>query len=117
MRIFGLKPFELLQVMEPKTVVDVAVLAAAGVVGLSLPLMLFDNSLFSYHPSAMSVAFILFMNTGVACSAKFRALGPGPERVKSIWIHALLQVFAFAFALGGFIAIYKNKVIHGKRKQ
>lgn len=102
-------------VFEPKSWVDVAVLASAALFGVTCPLCLFDGGvLFTYHPSAMSVAFGLLMTLGVVSALKMRALGPGPERVKAIWAHAATQIFALSFAVGGFVAIYRNKSIQGK---
>jgi len=93
-----------------------AVLVASCLFGLTVPLYLFDGAvLFTYHPSAMAMGFGLLMTLGVASALKLRALGPGPERVKAIWAHAAVQVFGLAFALGGFIAIYRNKAMKGKQ--
>ena len=65
-------------------------------------------------PYQTAIAFGLLMTWGVYASLKTRAIGPGPERLDAIWTHAGLQTFAVAFAIGGFVAIYRNKTIHGK---
>lgn len=70
--------------------------------------------MFTYHPAAMGLGFGLLMPLGVCQALKMRAMGPGAERVKAIWVHAATQALATAFALGGFYAIYSNKALHGK---
>ncbi|KAG2492371.1 hypothetical protein HYH03_009319 [Edaphochlamys debaryana] len=53
------------------------------------------------------------MTEGIVASIQFRSID-GPERVKAIWGHALLQARAFVCLAIGFGVIYRNKVLHGK---
>lgn len=78
---------------------------------LSLVGVLFNGTLFSWHPALMSLGYLGFMTEGVVAAIKFRSL-EGQERVRAIQFHALLQVAASACIAGAFYAIYQNKVIH-----
>ncbi len=49
-------------------------------VSLSIAFLLFDNSLFSWHPMFMSIGYLLFMTEGLLSAVMFRHLD-GPERV------------------------------------
>ncbi|CAL8469828.1 g9370 [Coccomyxa elongata] len=61
----------------------------------------------------MALAFLGFMAEGVVTSILFRSKD-GQDRVHAIQRHLLIQAFAFLCLLGGFYAIYQNKVVHGK---
>jgi hypothetical protein len=79
------------------------------IVSLSIAFRFFDNTLFAWHPVFMSIGYILFMAEGVISSIMFRHLD-GPERMKAIWSHALLQLRAVFCIAIGFGVIYRNKV-------
>ncbi len=36
--------------------------------------------------------YLLFMSEGLVSAILFRHMGPGPERLRAIWAHALMQV-------------------------
>ncbi|CAK0780506.1 hypothetical protein CVIRNUC_005075 [Coccomyxa viridis] len=80
---------------------------------VSIPVAIFNGTLFSWHPTLMSMAFLGFMAEGVLTSISFRALD-GQDRVKAIQRHLVWQLAAFVCLVGGFYAIYRNKVVHGK---
>ena len=70
---------------------------------------LFDRTLFSYHPTLMSVGFLGAMSEGVLTALKFRQL-EGQQRVAAIQRHLYIQLAAAAAITAGFYAIYRNKV-------
>ena len=67
------------------------------------------GSLFSWHPTCMAVGFLGFMAEGVMASISFRGL-EGNERLRKIWQHLAWQALAVVCIVGGFAAIYQNKV-------
>ena len=78
---------------------------------LSIPVAIFNGTLFSWHPTLMSLAFLGFMTEGVTTAILFRSKD-GNERVAAIQKHLIWQLLGFACLLGGFAAIYRNKVGH-----
>ncbi|KAG1681103.1 hypothetical protein FOA52_015544 [Chlamydomonas sp. UWO 241] len=83
-------------------------------VALSIAFLLFDSSLFSWHPLFMSIGYVLFMTEGLLAAIMFRHLD-GPERVAAIQSHAIMQIRALVCIVIGFVVIYQNKVQHNKR--
>ena len=82
---------------------------SAGVLlALSIPVAIFNGTLFSWHPTLMALAFLGFMTEGVTTAILFRAKD-GNERVAAIQKHLIWQLLGFACLLGGFAAIYRNK--------
>ena len=75
---------------------------------LSIPVAIFNGTLFSWHPTLMALAFLGFMTEGVTTAILFRAKD-GNERVAAIQKHLIWQLLGFACLLGGFAAIYRNK--------
>merc|ERR1719378_618812 len=63
------------------------------------------NILFAYHPSLMSVAFVLCMSEGVLVSRYIKT----KERQKYLQVHLCLQALSVVFSTLGFLAIYVNK--------
>lgn len=59
----------------------------------------------------MSIGYLLFMTEGLISAIMFRQLD-GPERVRAIQSHALLQLRAVLCIAAGFLVIYRNKVKH-----
>ena len=78
---------------------------------LSIPVAIFNGTLFSWHPTLMALAFLGFMTEGVTTAILFRAKD-GNERVAAIQKHLIWQLLGFACLLGGFAAIYRNKAGH-----
>lgn len=77
---------------------------------VSIPLAVFNGTLFSWHPTLMSIGFLGFMGNGVLTAFQFRHVMDANARVKAIQKHALWQLAA-VFCIGsGFYAIYQNKV-------
>jgi cytochrome b-561 domain-containing protein 2 len=113
--LMGDEPDAALDALWPRSSVDFVVVGACAFFGFTAPIALFDSSvLFTYHPTFMSLGFGLFMTLGVGAGLKLRALAPGAERVKALWAHAATQTLALALAIGGFVAIYRNKATHDK---
>ncbi|KXZ44862.1 hypothetical protein GPECTOR_61g815 [Gonium pectorale] len=56
----------------------------------------------------MSIGYIVFMTEGLIAAIHLRQID-GPDRVKAIWSHALLQLRALVCILIGFGVIYRNK--------
>ncbi|GLI61584.1 hypothetical protein VaNZ11_004000 [Volvox africanus] len=82
-------------------------------VALSIAFILFDNTLFAWHPAFMSIGYVVFMTEGLIAAIHFRQID-GHERVKAIWSHALLQLRAVICIVIGFGVIYRNKILLGK---
>lgn len=87
---------------------------ALAVVAFTVPTVLFDGSLFAWHPLGMTLGYLFFMASGVLSAIRFRSIPPSEERVEAITKHLLLQGCAILFVLGGFFAIYTNKNLHSK---
>jgi hypothetical protein len=69
------------------------------------------DSLFAYHPVAMTLAFVLCMSEGVMASRYIKS----KERAKYIQLHLVLQGASVIFAAIGLFTIYYNKYLHGKQ--
>lgn len=89
---------------------NAALHVSVALTALSIAIILFDSSLFSFHPALMSIGYVIFMAEGVISSIMFRHIEPGAERVKAIQSHALLQLRAVVCIAIGFGVIYRNKV-------
>ena len=82
----------------------------ALLLAVSIPLYFLSwNVLFTWHPTLMALAFLGFMTEGVLTAVLFRAKD-GQERVAAIQKHLVWQLLGFACLIGGFAAIYQNKV-------
>ena len=92
------------------TMLEQAVRCLAVALAASIALWLWDGSRFSWHPTLMAVGFLGLMSEGVLASLRLRGIDAGPERVRGIQRHALIQAAALACAAGGLYAIYTNKV-------
>ena len=88
---------------------ELAVHGTVAVTVVTLCASLFDSTLFSYHPTLMSVGFLGAMSEGVLTALKFRQL-EGQQRVAAIQRHLYIQLAAAAAITAGFYAIYRNKV-------
>ena len=100
----------LLRNSDPLTTATHAVLFLTAA---SLAFATFNNTLFAWHPFAMSLGFLFFMPEGILAGVAFRALD-GVERVRAIEGHALMQLRGLVLILVGAGAIVYNKVLHGK---
>jgi cytochrome b-561 domain containing protein 2 len=88
---------------------ELAVHGTVAVTVVTLCASLFDSTLFSYHPTLMSVGFLGAMSEGVLTALKFRQL-EGQQRMAAIQRHLYIQLAAAAAITAGFYAIYRNKV-------
>ena len=86
--------------------------ALIALTAVSLVLVVFDGTLFSYHPLFMSLGFLLFMPEGILEAIGFRST-EGESRVKAITKHMWLQLAAVLCCGIGFGAIFANKVRPG----
>jgi len=84
-----------------------------GVPG-AVALLLFNGSLFSYHPILMSLAFLTLMGEGVLFARKAGITTGKDARATLMANHARLQLLALVFSLAGFATIYINKERLGK---
>ena len=91
------------------SILEKTVHATVAVTVLSLLVMQFDGTLFSYHPAAMSSGFLALMTEGVLTALKFRRL-EGQQRVPAIQTHLYIQAAATLAVTLGFVAIAWNKV-------
>mmetsp|Transcript_10876 Transcript_10876/g.19810 ORF Transcript_10876/g.19810 Transcript_10876/m.19810 type:complete len:234 (+) Transcript_10876:139-840(+) len=92
---------------------SIAIHVSVFCITLSMCLLMFKNSLFSWHPICMSIGYILFMTEGVLGALLFRQL-EGLERVKAIQAHAYMQLRAIVFIFAGATVIIYNKIRLGK---
>ena len=95
--------------MTTMSILERTVHAAVAVTVLSLVVMQFDGTLFSYHPTAMSIGFLALMTEGVLSALRFRRL-EGQQRVAAIQTHLYIQAVATVAVTLGFVAIARNKV-------
>lgn len=79
---------------------------------LSIAAVYREPTLFSWHPVLMSLGYLFFMAESVMSSIMFRHLA-GEARVAAIWKHLLWNMPCQLCILGGFYAIYQNKVNNG----
>lgn len=87
------------------TVVHISAVAACT----SFAFLVFNGSLFSYHPLFMMVSYLLIMSEGIMTSVGFRG-SDGEERISGIRNHMRVQIVAVVCAVVGFTAIVANKV-------
>eukprot|EP01023_Acetabularia_acetabulum_P036230 TRINITY_DN3425_c0_g1_i2.p1 TRINITY_DN3425_c0_g1~~TRINITY_DN3425_c0_g1_i2.p1 ORF type:complete len:300 (-),score=38.26 TRINITY_DN3425_c0_g1_i2:403-1302(-) len=80
---------------------------------VSLIVSVSNKSLFSYHPTFMTLGYVVFMAEGVIAGIKFRRLD-GKDRAKAITTHAMWQLSAVSSILIAFTLIYYNKMLMGK---
>eukprot|EP00270_Netrium_digitus_P017396 TRINITY_DN6372_c0_g1_i1.p1 TRINITY_DN6372_c0_g1~~TRINITY_DN6372_c0_g1_i1.p1 ORF type:complete len:222 (-),score=47.10 TRINITY_DN6372_c0_g1_i1:198-863(-) len=73
-------------------------------------LKFFNGSLFGYHPTLLSIGFLMLMGEGILISVQAK----GKQRKLYLKIHAIFQGAAAAAIAGGMWAIYQNKVLQHK---
>lgn len=83
--------------------------SSAIVLAVSITADAFNTTLFALHPIFISVGFLGFMSEGILQAHSFRSL-EGSERLRTVWRHATVQIFACISIAIGFGAIYFNKV-------
>lgn len=90
-------------------ILDCLVHSMAVLVPISIAYALFTGSLFSWHPTLMSLGYTAFMAEGVLTAVKLRPR-EGVSRIRAIFTHVFWQALALICVAGGFLAIYENKV-------
>jgi len=87
-----------------------AVLFPAIIIYSAVP----GSSLFSWHPTLMSIGFALMMFEGIAVFSKSASLVPTISRASKVNIHTYAILAGMLLVFGGFAAIYINKERLGK---
>lgn len=70
--------------------------------------------MFSWHPTCMSVAFILLLLQAIVIFSPESSLAPTSPRNEKLQLHWILHAFGLVSAIGGFASVYLNKEIHGR---
>ncbi|CAH3141667.1 unnamed protein product [Porites lobata] len=94
-------------------------LSMVHIVAVGLPLLVIwfaqpGTSLFSWHPTLMTLSFGFLMFEAILMFSPQSSLILSFPRATKIKFHWILQTAAVIFALGGFAAIYINKNMHNK---
>ncbi|WAR26534.1 C56D1-like protein [Mya arenaria] len=72
------------------------------------------SSLFSWHPTLMTLAFVVGMFEAMLVFNRESSIFVNMQRPTKVLIHHVLQVFAVVCSLTGFTVIYYNKVLNEK---
>ncbi|XP_041347752.1 cytochrome b561 domain-containing protein 2-like [Gigantopelta aegis] len=83
----------------------VSVLFTAFIVYTAQP----GSSLFSWHPTLMSIAFLCLLFEGILVFSPQSSLVSSLSRKAKLTAHWLFQVSALTFAVSGFLVIWYNK--------
>lgn len=70
------------------------------------------SDLFSWHPTCMTVAFVLLLLQAIVLFSPESSLIPTTHRHEKIQLHWILHAFGVTSALFGFGSVYLNKEIH-----
>jgi len=73
------------------------------------------TDLFSWHPTCMTVAFILLLLQAIVLFSPESSLIPATQRSEKIQLHWILHAFGVTSALFGFATVYLNKEIHERK--
>lgn len=93
-------------------VVHIASVAfTAGILYLAVP----GSDLFSWHPTCMSVGFVLLVCQAIMVFSRESGLFVSSPRSEKHTLHAILNAFAFVSILFGIGAVYLNKEINNKK--
>ena len=99
---------DIYSVLHRKLVPVVHVLAAAMAVSVAIDAL--NGTLFSWHPTFMTLGFAGVMSEGILLAIYFRPMEPGPKRRAAIERHLYVQLAALGCIAIGFWAIWQNKV-------
>eukprot|EP01059_Diplonema_ambulator_P032750 TRINITY_DN6584_c0_g1_i2.p1 TRINITY_DN6584_c0_g1~~TRINITY_DN6584_c0_g1_i2.p1 ORF type:complete len:210 (+),score=41.08 TRINITY_DN6584_c0_g1_i2:589-1218(+) len=69
---------------------------------------------FYWHPVMMTVGYVILMSHGVL-TATIAVNTMGDQRLQLLKKHMLVQILANLCVVGGLVAIYQNKELHGKQ--
>jgi len=73
------------------------------------------TDLFSWHPTCMTVCFILLMLQAIVLFSQESSLVPTTQRSEKVQLHWILHAFGVTSAAFGFAAVYLNKEINGRK--
>ena len=83
--------------------------------GFILYLAVPGSDLFSWHPTCMSVAFILLLLQAIVIFSPESSLFPTTPRPDRIQLHWILHAFGLASAVFGFGVVYLNKEVNNRK--
>ncbi len=72
------------------------------------------SDLFSWHPTCMSVAFMLLLLQAIVVFSPESSLFPASTRADKVQLHWILHAFGLVSAAFGFFAVYLNKEVNGR---
>lgn len=95
-----------------KMVVHLLSLAFTGfIVYISAP----GSDLFSWHPTCMTVCFVLLMVQAIVLFSPESSLVPTTQRAEKVQLHWILHTFAVVSAGFGFAAVFLNKEVNNRK--
>merc|ERR1712223_949591 len=97
---------------ETKMVVHII---SVGLTGFYFYLAKPASDLFSWHPVCMSMAFVLLMLQAIMIFSTESSLTPTSPRPDKIQLHWILHAFGMASAVFGFLSVYFNKELNGRK--
>ena len=93
-------------------VVHILSLAFTGfILYLSQP----GSDLFSWHPTCMTIAFILLMLQAIVIFSPESSLFTTTPRAEKVQLHWILHLFGVVSALFGFFSVYVNKEVNNRK--
>ena len=97
---------------ETKMVVHII---SVGLTGFYFYLAKPASDLFSWHPVCMSMAFVLLMLQAIMIFSPESSLTPTSPRPDKVQLHWILHAFGMASAVFGFLSVYFNKELNGRK--
>jgi len=88
---------------------------SVGLTGFYFYLAKPASDLFSWHPVCMSMAFVLLMLQAIMIFSPESSLTPTSPRPDKVQLHWILHAFGMASAVFGFLSVYFNKEIAGRK--
>lgn len=73
------------------------------------------SDLFSWHPTCMSVAFILLLLQAIVIFSPESSLFPSTPKPERVQLHWILHLFGVASAAFGFATVYLNKEVNNRK--
>lgn len=86
-----------------------------GLTGFYMYLSSPGTDLFSWHPTCMSVAFILLLLQAIVIFSPESSLTPSTPRPDKVQLHWILHCFGIVSALFGFGTVYLNKELNNRK--
>lgn len=73
------------------------------------------SDLFSWHPTCMSVAFVLLLLQAIVIFSPESSLTPTSPKPEKVQLHWILHLFGLVSAVCGFGAVYLNKEMNNRK--